>query len=119
LSFSVLKKLISNKLKKECAFRPPLNITICLLTLNIHLSNRMPLTISSALSLCAISFALSHGAIAQELPQHQDDPIVVPGSSGNSNTEESPETSAAPEPTTTLLAGLGGLALLFFAMRRK
>ena len=70
----------------------------------------MPLTIRSALSLCAISFALSHGAIAQELPQHQDDPIVVPGSPGNSSTEESPETSAAPEPTTTLLAGLGGLA---------
>ncbi|MFP6882497.1 MAG: PEP-CTERM sorting domain-containing protein [Roseibacillus sp.] len=79
----------------------------------------MPPTIRSALSLCAIFFALSHGAIAQELPQHHDDPIVVPGSSGNSSTEESPETSAAPEPSTTLLAGLGGLALLFFSIRRK
>lgn len=29
------------------------------------------------------------------------------------------DTSAAPEPNTTILAGLGGLALLFFATRRK
>lgn len=61
-----------------------------------------------ALSLLAlISFAISAPANEEEAPPKVD---LEPAQA---------ETSAAPEPNTTILAGIGGLALLFFATRRK
>ncbi len=62
--------------------------------------------------LCALTcLALSQGVLAGIAV---DKEFVTPAQTRVEDTA-----SAAPEPNTTLLAGLGGLALLFFALRRK
>lgn len=74
----------------------------------------MPPSRLTILSLSAL-WALSLGAYGGEAPELNPetrilDPVPV---------TEVADTAPAPEPTATLLAGIGGLALLFFAMRRK
>ena len=56
------------------------------------------------------------GAFAESLPESSSAALTT----GAVEEERSKSPSSViPEPTATLLAGLGGLALLFFATRRK
>ncbi len=56
------------------------------------------------------------GAFAESLPESGSLGLVA----DPVEEEHTPNPSSViPEPTATLLAGLGGLALLFFATRRK
>lgn len=79
-----------------------------------HLSP-MPLPLRSVLPFCVLTLGLSLSALADEqidpapLPQSE---IAPPGSADTAPT-------SAPEPNTAILAAIGGLALLFFSMRRK
>ncbi len=58
------------------------------------------------------------GAFAESLPESGSSGLVA--ESVYVEEEHTPNPSSViPEPTATLLAGLGGLALLFFATRRK
>ncbi|NIP97774.1 MAG: PEP-CTERM sorting domain-containing protein [Akkermansiaceae bacterium] len=58
----------------------------------------------------ALALALPHSALGSDPAGGEIVHLPIP-----------PEnvSTAAPEPNTALLAGLGGLALLFFALRRK
>ena len=56
------------------------------------------------------------GAFAESLPESNSAALKTGAVEGESSKSPS---SVIPEPTATLLAGLGGLALLFFATRRK
>ena len=69
----------------------------------------MPRKVTAALMPLAAGMLLSQGAFAEE------DVSAPPALPLTENAEE----TSTPEPNTTLLAGLGGLALLFFALRRK
>ena len=57
------------------------------------------------------------GAFAESLPE-KGSAGPATGTVVKEERSDSPS-SVIPEPTATLLAGLGGLALLFFATRRK
>ena len=56
------------------------------------------------------------GAFAESLPESSS--AALAAGAVEEERSKSPS-SIIPEPTATLLAGLGGLALLFFATRRK
>lgn len=58
----------------------------------------------------ALALALSHSALGSDPAGGESARLPVPAENVS---------TAAPEPNTALLAGLGGLALLFFALRRK
>ena len=66
--------------------------------------------------LAILSVSAFLGSTLGSLATEQDTPPPVDQSV---KAEEPQSTSAIPEPTATLLAGLGGLGLLFFATRRK
>ena len=70
----------------------------------------MPLSTRSLLSLGALTLGLTVGAFAEAPLDREFPPHSKP---------QSAKTPPTPEPNTIILAGLGGLALLFFAMRRK
>jgi len=68
----------------------------------------------SILLLSAFFAAIASTSLADEAPNSLPE---TPTKVGRVEVEE--PSSMIPEPTATLLAGLGGLALLFFATRRK
>lgn len=70
----------------------------------------MPLSTRSLLSLGALTLGLTVGAFAETPLEREFPPNSKP---------QSAKATPTPEPNTIILAGLGGLALLFFAMRRK
>ena len=57
------------------------------------------------------------GAFAESLPEEGNSAALATSAVEEENSKS--PSSVIPEPTATLLAGLGGLALLFFATRRK
>ena len=73
------------------------------------------LSFHSASRLLAIAFValFSHSAFAEEPSEPQDEVGAIP------ITEPVPEATPAPEPNTAILAAVGGLVVLLFAMRRK
>ena len=74
------------------------------------------LAMRSILLICALLWTASMGAFAESLPESNSAALETGAVEGESSKSPS---SVIPEPTATLLAGLGGLALLFFATRRK
>lgn len=68
----------------------------------------------SILFLSAFFAAIASTSLADEAPNSLPE---TPTKVGRVEAEE--PSSMIPEPTATLLAGLGGLALLFFATRRN
>ena len=71
----------------------------------------------SILLICAL-FWTSMGAFA-ESPPESSPPAPDTGAKPVESERSKDPSAMIPEPTATLLAGLGGLALLFFATRRK
>jgi hypothetical protein len=70
----------------------------------------MPLSPCSLLSLGALTLGLTLGAFAE---------TPLDGESPPNSEPQYVEITPTPEPNTMILAGLGGLALLVFAIRRK
>ena len=74
----------------------------------------MPPFRTAILSLVLAASALCHCVMAQETG------VLVPAEPVGSPSQEFEDTAtSAPEPNATVLAAIGGLALLFFALRRK
>lgn len=71
----------------------------------------------SILLIYAFLWAIAGPSVAEEAVQTLPEVSEAPTRVGQVEAEE--PSTIIPEPTATLLAGLGGLALLFFATRRK
>lgn len=71
----------------------------------------------SILLLSAFFWAMQAVSLAEKAAQPVPELDRTPPKVGHVEAEE--PNAIIPEPTATLLAGLGGLALLFFATRRK